>query len=89
MTTPFNTATPKSAMKPTPAEMLKGIVLRKNSVWLRRDVRFALPNVRNSLSKVVVAQEAPMIIGFQPVVEVNLVQIGRDHFFAEFMSFRT
>ena len=30
-----------------------------------------------------------MIVGFQPVVEVNLVQIRRYQFFAEFMSFRT
>ncbi|MGC2184016.1 MAG: serine/threonine-protein kinase [Terriglobales bacterium] len=39
-------------------------VLRKNSVWLRRDVHFALPNLRNSQLKVVVAQEAPVIVGF-------------------------
>jgi hypothetical protein len=39
-------------------------VLRKNSVWLRRDVHFALPNLRNSQLKVVVAQEAPVVVGF-------------------------
>ena len=50
---------------------------------------FLWPNVRNSPLKVVVDQEASLIVGFQPVVEVDLVQIGRYQFFAEFVSFRT
>jgi hypothetical protein len=47
------------------------------------------PSSRHSLLKVVVDQEAPVIVSFQPVVEVNLVQIGRDQFFPQFVSFRT
>ena len=50
---------------------------------------FLWPNLRNSPLKVVVDQEASVIVGFQPVVEVDLVQIGRYQFFAEFVSFRT
>jgi hypothetical protein len=38
---------------------------------------FLWPNSRNSLLKVVVDQETPVMVGFQPVVEVDLVQIGR------------
>ena len=47
------------------------------------------PNSCNILLKVVVAQEAPVIVDFQPVVEVNLVQIRGYKFFAQFVSFRT
>jgi hypothetical protein len=50
---------------------------------------FLWPNLRNSALKVVVDQQASVIVGFQPVVEVDLVQIGRYQFFAEFVSFRT
>jgi hypothetical protein len=50
---------------------------------------FLWPNLRSSPLKVVVDQEASVIVGFQPVVEVDLVQIGRYQFFAEFVSFRT
>src|ERR1700680_160978 len=50
---------------------------------------FLWPNLRNSPLKVVVDQQASVIVGFQPVVEVDLVQIGRYQFFAEFVSFRT
>jgi len=37
---------------------------------------------------VVVDQEAPVIVGLQPVVEVNLVQIGSHKLLAQFVSFR-
>ncbi len=47
------------------------------------------PNSGNSLLKVVIAQKASVIVGLQPVIQVNVVQIGRYHFFAEFVSFRT
>jgi hypothetical protein len=47
------------------------------------------PNSRHSLLKIVVDQEVPVIVSFQPVVEVNLVQIRRYHLLAEFVSFRT
>jgi hypothetical protein len=46
------------------------------------------PNSGNSLLKVVIAQKASVIVGLQPVIQVNVVQIGRYHF-AEFVSFRT
>ena len=51
--------------------------------------KFLWRNPRNSLLKVVVDQEAPVIVGFQPVVEVNLVQIGSHKLLAQFLSFRT
>ena len=47
------------------------------------------PNSGNSLLKVVIAQKASVIVGLQPVIQVNVVKIGRYHFFAEFVSFRT
>src|ERR1700680_1889965 len=50
---------------------------------------FLWPNLRKSPLKVVVDQQASVVVGFQPVVEVDLVQIGRYQFFAEFVSFRT
>lgn len=37
-------------------------------------------------SDVVVDQEAAMVVGFQPVIQVNLVEIGRHEFLSEFMS---
>src|SRR5713101_78295 len=50
--------------------------------------KFPWPNSGKSLLKVVITQKASVIVGLQPVVKVNVVQIGRYQFFAEFVSFR-
>ena len=47
------------------------------------------PPDRRSLLEVVIAQKASVVIGFQAMVEVNLIQVGGDQLFAELVSFRT
>jgi len=37
--------------------------------------------------EVVVAQEPAVIVGFQPLVQMNLVEIGGYQFFAQFVGF--
>ena len=39
-------------------------MLRKNSVWLRRDAYIPMASLINVLLKIVVDQEAPVIVSF-------------------------
>ncbi len=39
--------------------------------------------------EIVVGQQSPVPIGFQPMIEVNLVEVRGDHLLSQFMSLRT
>ena len=38
-------------------------------------------------SQIIISEAAAMAIGFEPMVEVDLIQVGRDDFFAKFVRF--
>jgi hypothetical protein len=65
------------------AKLFSGPVLRKNSIRPFTPVSSFRPDSRTALLKIVVAQEAPVIVGFQPVVEVTLADIPRQSWSAD------
>jgi hypothetical protein len=42
-----------------------------------------------SFLEIIVGQESAVVVSFQPMIEVNLVEVRRDHLFSQFMSLRT
>lgn len=65
-------------------------VVRKNSVRRGLSLRNNAPKAHNpSFLEIIVGQESTVVVSFQPMIEVNLVEIRRDHLFSQFMSLRT
>ena len=57
----------------------QGLSLRNNA-----------PKAHNpSFLEIIVGQESAVVVSFQPMIEVNLVEVRRDHLFSQFMSLRT
>jgi len=38
-------------------------------------------------SKIVVGEEATVVVGLKPMVEMDLIEVGRDQFLSQFVSF--
>ena len=41
----------------------------------------------NPMSQIIISEPAAVAIGLQPMVKMNLIQIGRHDFFAQFVRF--
>jgi hypothetical protein len=64
------------------------VVVASDSIFLAQSRQRPLTEFSHSLLKIVVDKKAAIVVGFKPVVQVNLVQIRGDDFLAEFVGFR-